>query len=96
MKRAEVVLTCDRTLMSNYHDNEFIGFEYVCQEDNLIFLKMRELWSFRNKEKGMMGLLVNLCFSSEQKYAHYGYRYNYGNRRDNYVGDDRRDNRVDI
>jgi len=26
LKRAEVLLTCDRTLMSDYHGNEFIGF----------------------------------------------------------------------
>jgi radical SAM superfamily enzyme YgiQ (UPF0313 family) len=35
MKRAEVVLTCDRTLMSNYHDNEFIGFG-TCAPPNFI------------------------------------------------------------
>jgi radical SAM superfamily enzyme YgiQ (UPF0313 family) len=35
MKRAEVLLTSDRTLMSNYHGNEFIGFG-TCAPPNFI------------------------------------------------------------
>jgi radical SAM superfamily enzyme YgiQ (UPF0313 family) len=35
MKQAEVLLTCDRTLMSSYHDNEFIGFG-TCAPPNFI------------------------------------------------------------
>ena len=35
MKQAEVLLTCDQTLMSNYHDNEFIGFG-TCAPPNFI------------------------------------------------------------
>jgi len=35
MKRAEVILTCDRTLMSDYHGNEFIGFG-TCAPPNFI------------------------------------------------------------
>jgi radical SAM superfamily enzyme YgiQ (UPF0313 family) len=35
MKRVEVLLTCDRTLMSNYHGNEFIGFG-TCAPPNFI------------------------------------------------------------
>jgi len=35
VKRADVLLTCDRTLMSNYHDNEFIGFG-TCAPPNFI------------------------------------------------------------
>jgi hypothetical protein len=32
---AEVILTADRTLMSNYHDNEFLGFG-TCAPPNFI------------------------------------------------------------
>ncbi|MCW4044777.1 MAG: B12-binding domain-containing radical SAM protein [Candidatus Bathyarchaeota archaeon] len=35
MKQPEVLLTCDRTLMSNYHGNEFIGFG-TCAPPNFI------------------------------------------------------------
>ncbi|MEM2099106.1 MAG: radical SAM protein [Candidatus Bathyarchaeia archaeon] len=35
MGRADVVLTCDRTLMSTYHGNEFIGFG-TCAPPNFI------------------------------------------------------------
>ena len=35
MKRAEVLLTSDRTLMSDYHGNEFIGFG-TCAPPNFI------------------------------------------------------------
>ncbi len=35
MKRADVLLTCDRTLMSDYHGNEFIGFG-TCAPPNFI------------------------------------------------------------
>ena len=33
--RAEVLLTADRTLMSNYHSNEFLGFG-TCAPPNFI------------------------------------------------------------
>jgi radical SAM superfamily enzyme YgiQ (UPF0313 family) len=35
LKRTEVLLTCDRTLMSDYHGNEFIGFG-TCAPPNFI------------------------------------------------------------
>jgi radical SAM superfamily enzyme YgiQ (UPF0313 family) len=35
MNKAEVLLTCDRTLMSNYHGNEFVGFG-TCAPPNFI------------------------------------------------------------
>src|SRR4030067_2954627 len=35
MNRAEVLLTSDRTLMSNYHNNEFVGFG-ACAPPNFI------------------------------------------------------------
>ena len=35
MNKAEVLLTCDRTLMSDYHGNEFIGFG-TCAPPNFI------------------------------------------------------------